>query len=80
VMIIAQFFCIMPLCGILNSNINRLKFQWLSVRTILALILICFGFIELGTIFHVFTGTNNTLGAFGKIIQYYFSKKIVFNE
>jgi len=53
----------MPVSGILNSNMNRIKFQLLSVQAIFSIILFCFGSIDLVCrLAAISRSNNNTLG------------------
>lgn len=40
VLALAQFFAIMPVVGVRSDGVSRLKFEWKSIRTIYAMILL----------------------------------------
>lgn len=66
VILIAQFFGTMPVCGILSKDTRNVRFNWISVRFIVSLIFTLFATIEVATVMLMAMEDDITLGTAGQ--------------
>jgi hypothetical protein len=60
-----KYFCIMPLDGLLSTDVRHLKFEWVSIRVFFAFVFLSMGYVE--TLLEYSHNLNGkfTLGAVG---------------
>jgi hypothetical protein len=60
-----KYFCIMPLDGLLSTDVRHLKFEWVSIRVFFAFVFLSMGYVE--TLMEYIHNLNGkfTLGAVG---------------
>lgn len=72
VILIAQIFGTMPVCGILSKDTRHVRFNWISVRLVVSLIFTMFAIMEVAMVMLKATDENIDLGMAGPLLCHCF--------